>query len=362
MTAPRLSAILLAATLAIPASVMAAFRPIPPEQECLVYDNKNDGATAIGIYRDRIFSNVWHAMNPPHNGMSSADWMMREAHEWESPKCVLASGEPRMLALLEGFNRAFAEESDWSISAARVKAIKDQYPKAPATALLEASYWFSYAWNARGRGYANTVSPDAWKLFEERLTKAESVLIDSKDYASRYAGWYSLMIRTQSALGRPAADRDKTFFEGMSRFTPEQGATDIATNMLNFLLPKWGGDWDTVDAMINWTTEHTKEHLGVGMYAQLYRYAIANSEGPAKLMKDTKVAWPKMKKSYEDLVKRYPAGYSIQNRFASIACLAGDFKTYAQVMRGIPKDKVEAAIWFRDMPMAACDVKAGLVK
>lgn len=362
MSAARLVAILITAALSIPASVLAAYQPVPPEQECLVYDNQNDGAMAKRQYSDRVVGYVWHATDPPQGGISSADWLMREAHEWESPKCVLANGEPRILALEEGFNRVFEQEPDWSKSAARVKAIKDQYPKEPATALLEASYWVKYAWNARGGGYANTVSPDAWKLFEERLKKAETILLDSKDYASRYPGWYSLMIKTQSALGRPPVDRDKTFFEGVSRFTPEQGAIDIALEMLVYLLPRWGGNWDTVDTMINWTTEHAKEYLGTGTYALLYRYAIINSESPAKAFEETHASWPKMKKGYEDLVKRFPKGYSIQNRFAAIACLAGDLKTYAQVKRGIPKDKVDSATWLRDAPMAACDVKAGLVK
>lgn len=358
----RFLTILVTAALAIPATIAAAYVPVPPEQECLVYDNKNDGAAALGQYSDHIVGYVMHGTDQPQGGISPADWLMRETHEWESPKCVLASGEPRMLALVKGFERAFARESDWSKSAARVKAIRDQYPKEPAAALLDASYWLQYAWNARGGGYANTVSPEAWKLFEERLKKAEAILVGSKDYASRYPGWYILMIKAQTALGRPPADRDKTFFEGISRFTPEQGATGIASEMLAFLLPRWGGDWDTIDTMINWTTEHTRDYLGTGMYALLYRQVIVTSENPAKVFTETHASWPKMKKGFEELAKRYPAAYSIQNHFASIACLADDFKTYAQVKRGIPKDKLESAAWFRDRPMAACDVKAGLVK
>lgn len=362
MSTRRLLATLITTIVSIQTTALAAYQPVPPEQECLVYDNENDGAMAIRQYRDRVAGYILNATSPPQNGISHADWLMREAHEWESPKCVLAHGEARMLALVEGFNQAFAQEPDWSKSAARVKAVKDQYPKEAATALLEASYWYKYAWNARGGGYANTVSPDAWKPFEERLKKGEMILLDSKGYASRYPGWYSMMIQVQTALGRPPADRDKTFFEGISRFTPEQGATDVAATMLIYLLPKWGGDWNTVDAMINWTTEHTKEYVGTGMYSLLYGYVISNSESPANVFKETRASWPKMKKGYEDRIKRYPKGYSIQNRFASIACLAGDFKTYAEVKRRIPKDKVTSITWYRDAPMAACDVKAGLVK
>jgi hypothetical protein len=356
--------LLLLITLIAPSIAYAAIPDLAPEQQCLTYNNPNDGSEALDMYARQVAGNVLHATDAPQGGIAAADWLIRLAHEWESPKCVLAHGAPRMSALVMGYERAFQSETDWSKSAARVKAVKDQYPKEPASALLEATYWMKYAWNARGRGYANTVSPDAWKLFKERLEKAEKVLLDSKDYASAYPGWYRLMISVQSELGRPAPDRDKVFFEAMNRFRPRQGASNIAVEMVSYLLPKWGGDWDTVETMINWTTAHTKEDLGTGMYSNLYEFAINNSfqDPKKKAFKETSVSWPKLKKSIQDNIQHFPESWSIKAELIAWSCIAEDYRTYVEARRTVPKEQLAKIGWTRTFSLEACDIKSGLAK
>ena len=346
-----------------PCMAFASIPDLPPEQQCLIFNNPNDGGDAINMYAGQVAGFVAHATDAPQNGITSADWLIRLAHEWESPKCVMAHGAPRMIALLQGYDKVLKSEPDWSKSAARVKAIKDQYPKEPAGALLEASYWMNYAWNVRGSGFANTVSPDAWKLFYERLEKAEKVILDSRDYASAYPGWYKLLIAVQKQLGRPAPDLDKVFFEAMYRFRPQQGATNIAIEMLTYLLPKWGGNWDTVETMINWMTEHTKEDLGTGIYSVLYEFAIANEfTETKKAFKETHATWSKLKRSIQDNIKRFPESVSLKAGLMVWSCTAEDYKTYADARRTLRKDAFDKVGWNRSLSFEACDIKAGLAK
>lgn len=355
---------LLLITLIAPSMAFAGIPDLPPEQQCLTYNNPNDGSEAFDMYEGQVAGFVLHATDAPQGGITAADWLIRTAHEWESPKCVLAHGAPRMSALLMGYDKALKAETDWSKSAARVKAVKDQYPKEPASALFEASYWRNYAWNARGSGFTNTVSPDAWKLFKERLEKAEKILLDSKAYASAYPGWYRLMISVQSELDRPAPDRDKVFFEAMNRFRPRQGASNIAVAMVTYLLPKWGGDWNTVETMISWTTAHTKEDLGTGMYSSLYEVAINNSFGDPKkkAFKETFVTWPKLKKSIQDNIQRFPESWSIKAELIAWSCIAEDYRTYVEARRTVQKEQWAKIGWARTFSLEACDIKSGLVK
>jgi hypothetical protein len=362
MKEPAMKRLLLIAVI-VPSVAFAAIPDLEPEQQCLTYNNPNDGSDAVNMYAGQVAESVVHASDAPQNGITSADWLIRLAHEWQSPKCVMAHGAPRMIALLKGYNRTFKSETDWSKSAARVKAIKDQYPKEPASALLEASYWSNYAWNARGNGMANTVSPDAWKLFYERLEKAEKVLIDSKGYASVYPGWYSLSISVKKQLGRPAPEVDKIFFEAMYRFRPQQGATNIALEMMMYLLPKWGGNWDTVETMINWMTAHTREDLGTGIYSVLYENAITEEFRDVKIaFKETRVTWPRLKGSIQENIKRYPDSVSKKAELIVWSCAAEDYKTYAEARRTMRKEVFDKVEWSRNLSLEVCDIKAGLAK
>jgi hypothetical protein len=56
------------------------------------------------------------------------------------------------------------------------KDLIKNWPDSAHTHLLRGTYYVHYAWQARGGGYAKTVSPENWRLFEERLAEAEKSL------------------------------------------------------------------------------------------------------------------------------------------------------------------------------------------
>jgi hypothetical protein len=48
-----------------------------------------------------------------------------------------------------------------------------------------------WAWVARGNGFASTVTPEGWKLFNERIGQAQLVLEGSKNMPAKCPQWYS---------------------------------------------------------------------------------------------------------------------------------------------------------------------------
>ncbi|MFO1465163.1 MAG: hypothetical protein U1F35_01755 [Steroidobacteraceae bacterium] len=53
---------------------------------------------------------------------------------------------------------------------------------------MEAAWWRSMAWKARGDGFSNTVTPEGWKLFEERLAKARKLMDEAESFAATNPG------------------------------------------------------------------------------------------------------------------------------------------------------------------------------
>ena len=232
--------------------------PVPDFMRCNVEGNGlNDGPAAVEAAARQVADWFWRS-----------DAMLDQAvKEWNVPTCVFDDGRPRLDALGLGYDVVFSDEKDWSKSLARVEYLKRKYPMSAFIAIAEAEYWVDYAWNARGEGYASSVSPEGWKLFQERLEKAEKTLIGAKPYAAAYPDWYAEMIIVQSALDRPAEDRDKTFLEGAYKYKTYY---PIYYRMGTYLSPKWGGTWETVDNFVKWAVENTKAIDGNTMYARLY--------------------------------------------------------------------------------------------
>lgn len=318
--------------------------PIPVIQRCQVLPgNPNDGPDAMAAFSVEISNFFW----------SSDHFLMREINDWNTPTCVFDDGRPRVAVIRDGYDQAFGRESDWSKSLARVEYLKKKYPNEAFAAMAEVRYWSAYAWNARGGGYASSVSDDGWKLFRERLEKSEMVLLDTKPYAAQLPGWYDEMINVQSSLGRPEEERDQVFLEGVKRYPTYY---PIYFTMLNYLLPKWGGTWRTVDNLALWSVEHTRAQEGTTMYARLYW--VVSGDPKVNLFKDTFASWPKMKRGFEDMMARHPKSKWNLNNFARFACMAGDKQTFLKLRAEIGKDVFDGA-WPQATSLDLCETKFG---
>lgn len=316
--------------------------PIPENQHCQVSPgNPNDGPDAVAGYAAEISNFFWN----------DEGFLKREINDWNTPACVFEDGRPRVAVLRDGYNQAFSNESDWSKSLARVEYLKKKFPNEAFAAMAEARYWSAYAWDARGGGYASSVSEDGWKLFRERLEQAERVLLDTKSYAAQLPDWYDEMINVQSSLSRPEGERDQVFLEGVKRYPAYY---PIYFTMLNYLLPKWGGTWRTVDNMVKWSVEHTQAQEGMSMYARLYW--VVGGDPEVNLFKDTFASWPKMKRGFEDLMARHPKSKWNLNNFAKFACMAGDKQTFLALRGQLGKDVIDAA-WPQTTSLDLCETK-----
>jgi len=311
-------------------------------------DRANDGPATVDQQASMIETYFWN----------TEDMLDRSVSAWNIPTCVFDDGRPKLSVLKYGYSRIFTNQTDWSKSLDRINYLKKRFPNKPFVALAEAQYWAEYAWNARGQGYASSVTREGWKLFHERLEKAEKVLIDTKSYSSELPTWYDQMILVQSALGRSEEDRDKTFIEGTKRYK-----TFYSTyfTMLNYLSPKWGGTWETVDNLVKWSVDNTKEIDGNSMYARLYWVASGELPEGESLFKNTRASWPKMKTGFEDLIARHPKSNWNLNNFAKFACQAGDKKTFLVLRRKIGKSVMDSA-WEGNPSLDLCETKFGFAQ
>ncbi len=303
----------------------------------------NDGPNAAAQFRAQIAGAFWN----------SPEQLKKLAGAWNTAACVMDDGRPRLALLSDGIYAALNQGGGWDKGIARVDELKKLYPKEAFVALAEVAYWTSYAWDARGGGYASSVSGDGWKLFQERLEKAEKILLETKSYSAQLPTWYDEMITVQSALNRPEDERDRVFVEAVKRYPTYY---PIYFTMLDYLSPKWGGTWRTVDNMIKWSVEHTKAQEGMTLYARLYW--VVSGDPEVKLFEDTFASWPRMKQGFEDMMARHPKSKWNLNNFAKFACMAGDKETFLKLRAQIGTGVVDAA-WPENTSLDLCETKFG---
>lgn len=319
---------------------------IPVEKLCMAKPGvANDGPAAGDQLAALIAKYFW----------DMPEMLDRSVSAWNMPTCVFDDGRPKLSMLNDGYSRIFDNQPDWSKSLARIEDLKKKFPNKAFVALAEVRYWIDYAWDARGGGYASSVTPEGWKLFHERLEKAEKILNETKSYSAEIPTWYVHMIIVQSALGRSEKDRDKTFLEGAKRY---RSFYSTYFTMLSYLRPQWGGSWETVDNLVKWSVGNTKEIDGNSMYARLYWVASEEMPEGETLFKNTRASWPKMKKGFEDLMARHPKSNWNLNNFAKFACEAGDKKTFLALRRQVGKNIMDAA-WQGNSNLDLCESKFG---
>ena len=121
------------------------------------------------------------------------------------------------------------------------------YPNHPGVAALEAEQIIAYAWDARGRGWANTVTDQGWRLMHERLMKAKSILETS--YAAHPLDPAAPLLMLRVGLGESYDVRTmKLWFDRAVRTNPDRKPpaeyVDLGTAydaMEYALQPKWLG-------------------------------------------------------------------------------------------------------------------------
>jgi hypothetical protein len=104
--------------------------------------------------------------------------------------------------------------------------------------LYEGSFYIHNAWDARGRGFANTVTERGWEVFYERLEFADSALRIAHNEKQDRPEAASEMIMLAMGKSRSRAEMEK-WFELAIKADPLYFSAYI--RKLEYLHPKWSG-------------------------------------------------------------------------------------------------------------------------
>jgi hypothetical protein len=188
--------------------------------------------------------------------------------------------------------------------------------------LFKGSSYFSYAWDARGNGWANTVTTEGWKLMKERLAIAEAALTKAWENKPDDPEAPTLMLGVELGQGRGMGVME-TWFKRAMEADPDN--LEACRKKMYYLEPKWhgspehmvafgrsllaGGNWDArlpfqlIDA-----------HLTLAGYGK----------DRASYYKSDDV-WKDVKAVYDGYLGGHPDAVRERSWFAKLACWCGHF-------------------------------------
>lgn len=108
----------------------------------------------------------------------------------------------------------------------------------PGPYLFKGNRYIKYAWEARGSGFAGTVTGEGWRLFRDRLTEAERALTKAWEMDPTDGRVPASMITVHLGLHGEREPMEAWFDKAMQADPDNYEACE---NKLHFLLPRWHG-------------------------------------------------------------------------------------------------------------------------
>jgi hypothetical protein len=324
-----------------PLPTQATTRPLPPGMVLPGQAEPTDGPNAIAAIG-------WKAQGAYAAGQFAKFDALLET--LSQPDQLTDDGLPRLQAVYESIWTFFYETKNWQFDLNKIADWRKEYPDSCGADLVEAILWRAWAWDSRGEGYAASVTSEGWRLFEDRISRANEVLVKSKHRASRSPLWYQIQLGIARDAGWDHKRYRAVFEEATQRFP---WYVPLYLWAANYLSPKWGGTYEAVDALARRTT---KLPLGAdySLYTRVYWHVTGGEELKFEPFQDSLASWPLMKVGFEGLMKRYPKSRWNLNAFAYFACRADDGSTYGALRARIGRNVMPNA-WASNYSTEVCD-------
>jgi hypothetical protein len=177
-----------------------------------------------------------------------------------------------------------------------------------------------YAWEARGKGTAETVTPEGWRLFRDRLTVADRELKRAWELDRSNARAATAMLSVELGLRGDRDEMEKWFGRALAA---DPDNFDACVDKLWFLRPRWHGSHEEMVAFgrdclagQNWTGN--LPYVLVRAHADISR----ETTDPAAYLAQPGV-WDDIRSVHEGFLKAFPDAPRARwhrNRLARWAC------------------------------------------
>lgn len=188
-----------------------------------------------------------------------------------------------------------------------------QRPESITARLALATSLHRWAWVARGNGETNTVTPEGWRLFDQRHKESLAVLESTRSMPVQDPQYFLQMMAVGVAQGWDAS-RMKDLMDRGLQIEPEYFY--LQRNYANFLLPKWYGEPGQAAQFTREAADKLGGERGDMLYFEIAGVLIRRGDGnfPVK-----QLDWERIQRGFHALTTQYGSTRGLQNQLAFMA-------------------------------------------
>jgi hypothetical protein len=192
--------------------------------------------------------------------------------------------------------------------------------------LLKGDSLIRRAWQARGTGFASTVTAEHARQFEEQLEEARQVLEGAWSIRPGFAQTANLMLEVELGASRGRAEMEKWFERAMEA---DANNSDACSTKLNWLDPKWYG---TREEMVTFgracrDTGNWRRGITLLVVEAHDRVSpkLATDAARNEYMRSSEV-WDDVRTVYTEYFKHHPLDDVSRSKYAVYCYLSGRYE------------------------------------
>lgn len=220
---------------------------------------------------------------------------------------------------------------------------KQAYPASVTPRIVQALVHSAYGWEARGGGYANTVTDEGWKVFRKELGIAENILLEAEVLNSNDPQFYATMIDICNGLNYSSQELQAFFDKAIAI---DMGYFPVYYSRAWSLSRRWGGGPGELEHFAETVVTLTEEHYGTTLYAQIAA-SMATHLGEDEFAEDHFFDWKRIDDGYIRLAEEFPESTFYLNQHCLLACIYHQQEKAQSLFRKIG-DTHERWVWRGD--------------
>jgi hypothetical protein len=233
-------------------------------------------------------------------------------------------------------------QEDWRQHLELIGRWRQNNPRSITAPIALAESYSSYAWDARGDGYSDSVSDGGWKLYGERMAKAKAILDDVAP--AKCPDWFVAM--QQVAQGQSwDLPQATTLVQQAIKFEP--GYQYYYRIYANYLLPKWSGEEGDAARFAEDSGNRLGGDAGDLLYFQIADAVLCACQEP----EFAHFSWPRLQKGFTALENKFGVSLINVNSFALMASKSNDWVAADPAFKRIGdnwnKDLWKTEAWFK---------------
>jgi hypothetical protein len=208
-------------------------------------------------------------------------------------------------------------QEDWSQHFELLERWQKQNPSSITVPIALAESYVRYGWDARGGGFADSVSESGWKLMAERAAKARAILEEKAELAKKCPDWYLAMQMVAQAQSWDLA-QVRALFEKAAAFEP--GYQYYYRTLADYLQPKWSGEEGDAAEFAEEAANRVGGDDGDILYFWIADAIVCGCQDPVY----THFSWPRAQKGFTAMEKKYGSSMLFVNSYALMATNSDD--------------------------------------